>query len=208
MTGRDEQTGLDVERLFRALGAYGVDYVVIGGVAANLHGTSRMTSDCDIVIDQDAHNLQRMVSALGALRARGRSARLNLEESNARSSGSQDQGPIQRHPGELQQAFLNVDTDAGPLDILPYMVIGEDEQLTYRELEPASTLVSAGAAGGDGEPRSTVVIKIASIDHLVRAKTYIDRPHDRDDVAELTTIRKRGRSLGYVDRLPGPDVGL
>ena len=63
---------LEPDRLLDALVQYGVDFVVVGGVAANLHGIRRATTDCDIVVDQDAYNLRRLVDAFAALRALAR----------------------------------------------------------------------------------------------------------------------------------------
>lgn len=47
--------------LFRALEQEGVRYLVVGGVAVNLHGAERMTMDVDLMIAQDAENLPRFM---------------------------------------------------------------------------------------------------------------------------------------------------
>jgi hypothetical protein len=39
------------DAIFPALEASGVRYVIVGGVAVNLHGYQRFTKDVDIVID-------------------------------------------------------------------------------------------------------------------------------------------------------------
>lgn len=39
------------EPIFEALNATGVRYVVVGGVAVNLHGHQRLTKDLDLVIE-------------------------------------------------------------------------------------------------------------------------------------------------------------
>lgn len=206
MTDQSAQPALNVERLFRTLAEHNVNYVVIGGVAANLHGTSRLTRDCDLVIDQDAHNLQRTIAALGSLRARARSAITNDEQT--RTTRPAEANQVQRrHPAELQHSFLNVDTDAGPVDILPHLVIAEHEQLTYRELERSATVIHAQAASESENEVPAVVIKIASIEHLVLAKTYIDRPHDRNDVTELTRIQNYRKLYPTPDPLSRRDLG-
>jgi len=53
-----------VLRLFAALAAEGVEYVLIGGVAVNLHGIVRATEDVDLFLRPDAGNVARLRQAL------------------------------------------------------------------------------------------------------------------------------------------------
>ena len=53
--------------LFRALGSGGVEYVVVGGLALNLHGIERATMDVDLAIALDEGNLRRAVTAFQSL---------------------------------------------------------------------------------------------------------------------------------------------
>lgn len=57
------------EKILATLAAHGVDFVVIGGLAAVAHGSRRMTRDIDIVVMHDAENLARLEAALGELDA-------------------------------------------------------------------------------------------------------------------------------------------
>lgn len=45
----------------------GVDYVVVGGVAVNLHGLIRATEDLDVFVRPDAGNIGRLRDALKAI---------------------------------------------------------------------------------------------------------------------------------------------
>lgn len=54
----------DVLRVVASLNAAGVDYVVVGGVAVNLHGLIRATEDLDVFIRPDAENVERLKRAL------------------------------------------------------------------------------------------------------------------------------------------------
>ena len=49
--------------LFRSLQEERVDYVVVGGLAINLHGVERATMDVDLVLAMDEANLRRFLSA-------------------------------------------------------------------------------------------------------------------------------------------------
>jgi len=53
--------------LFARLEKNRVKYVIIGGVAAILHGVPRMTGDIDIFIEPGPENARRMLNALGDL---------------------------------------------------------------------------------------------------------------------------------------------
>ncbi len=51
-------------RLLLALSETGVDYVLVGGVAVNLHGIVRATEDIDLFVRLDESNIERLKSAL------------------------------------------------------------------------------------------------------------------------------------------------
>ena len=51
-------------RVLGALERTGVRYVVIGGVALNLHGLARTTEDLDIFVAPEADNIERLKAAL------------------------------------------------------------------------------------------------------------------------------------------------
>lgn len=50
--------------LMRAFEREGVDYVLVGGVAVNLHGIARATEDIDFFIRPDPENVDRLKLAL------------------------------------------------------------------------------------------------------------------------------------------------
>ena len=56
--------------LFEALDRAGVEYVVIGGLAATLHGSPLRTNDADISPARTAANADRLAAALAALGAK------------------------------------------------------------------------------------------------------------------------------------------
>ncbi|HEY3241336.1 MAG TPA: hypothetical protein VGL92_17355, partial [Acidimicrobiia bacterium] len=60
----------DPAALFEVLAGHAVDYVVIGGMAATLHGSVHVTFDVDITPKRDPDNLQRLAEALEELEAR------------------------------------------------------------------------------------------------------------------------------------------
>lgn len=50
--------------LLRLLTEHGVEFIIIGGAAAVLHGSSRLTQDLDIVYRRSPENLTRLTKAL------------------------------------------------------------------------------------------------------------------------------------------------
>jgi hypothetical protein len=59
----------DLEALLRALG---VDFILVGGAAAVIHGAPVSTQDLDIVPDQSDENVARLLAVLDQLGARFR----------------------------------------------------------------------------------------------------------------------------------------
>ena len=51
--------------VFRCLKKHDVRYVVIGGIAAVLHGVPRVTFDLDLLIEATVDNAARLLAALG-----------------------------------------------------------------------------------------------------------------------------------------------
>jgi hypothetical protein len=57
----------DALRVIASLNQVGVEYVVVGGVALNIHGLLRATEDLDIFIRPDPGNIERLRLALKAV---------------------------------------------------------------------------------------------------------------------------------------------
>ncbi|MCF8131447.1 MAG: nucleotidyltransferase [Deltaproteobacteria bacterium] len=53
--------------IFRALEEHKVRYLLVGGLAMNLHGVPRMTMDIDFVVALDASNLEKFIDAAASL---------------------------------------------------------------------------------------------------------------------------------------------
>ena len=52
------------EALLSALRREDVSFVIIGGIAATLHGSARLTNDLDIVYERSVTNYERLTRAL------------------------------------------------------------------------------------------------------------------------------------------------
>ena len=149
------------QEIFAALHRHGVDYVTIGGIAANAHGSRRLTLDVDVVPAPEVANYERLVAALDELGV----------PDSAVDSEFRDLEP--RDSFDLARArILKLPTVAGDLDLLN----GAVGAPPYEDLRKRSVEV---------EVRGTPV-RIASLDDLIAMKRASGRPQDLRDIAELT----------------------
>jgi hypothetical protein len=112
-------TALDPERLLRALVEHGVEFCVIGALAAWLQGSPAVTLDLDVMPRRDLDNGDRLAEALNSLGAR---------------SPSGDAVPLEGADflGWQSQRF---ETEAGPIDVVPHAAaIGGYEDVATLEL--------------------------------------------------------------------------
>lgn len=80
-----------IEAPLRLLARYQVDIVIVGGVAATVHGSGLLTNDLDVCYARTPPNLERLASALKSVNARLRGAPENLPfvlDSNPCGTGS------------------------------------------------------------------------------------------------------------------------
>jgi fructose-1-phosphate kinase PfkB-like protein len=59
----------DQLEILRALARHGVEFVVVGGVAAQLHGWQGATADLDIAVSSESSNVERLNTALASVGA-------------------------------------------------------------------------------------------------------------------------------------------
>lgn len=56
----------DFKAALGALSGAGVRFIIIGGAAATVHGSARLTQDLDVVYARDLENIRRLTAALAA----------------------------------------------------------------------------------------------------------------------------------------------
>jgi hypothetical protein len=148
---------------------HGVDFIVIGGIAAVAHGSARITADLDITYATDQPNLKALADALGELGATLR--------------GVQEDVPFAADDRTLRHATMfTLDTSAGPLDLLAQ----PPGAPPYDQLRHEAERIRL----------DSLSVMVASIDHLVAMKLEAGRPRDLGDVDELDAIRRLRHSAG------------
>ena len=162
---------LDVEALIEVLNRHGVRYVVIGGIAALLHGSGLTTLDLDITPAGDGENLTRLAAALAELDAR------------LRVSG----GPPVAFPFEsdflAQLSVLTSRTRFGDLDVC-FRPAGTPRPYDYESLRRNAVVVELP------EP-----VAVASLDDVIGSKQAAARDKDLAALPVLYRLREilRGR---------------
>ena len=54
----------DFAKILQLLSDHGVEFIIIGGAAAIVHGSSRLTQDLDVVYRRSQENIARLSNAL------------------------------------------------------------------------------------------------------------------------------------------------
>ena len=161
----------DPQRILDALAAEGVRFVLVGGMAAVLHGDVGVTLDIDITPAFDEANLDQLADALRGLNAR------------IRAEGIPDGLPFDCSRPFLRNlgpdAVLNLTTSAGDLDL---------------------AFMPAGTQGFDDLRRDAVAIHVAgtrvlvaSLRDVIRSKGAADREKDRQALPRLRQLAERHR---------------
>jgi predicted nucleotidyltransferase len=158
-----EWPSFEPQRILGLLVARGVDFVLIGGYAAVLHGSPRVTQDLDLCYASDPANLKALAKVLAEL--------------NAKPAGSEADLPFVPDERTLSQArLLTLDTDAGRLDLIanPAGAPG------YERLRANAATYEVGG----------FLVRVAEIDDLLLMKAAAGRQKDLADISELESIRR------------------
>lgn len=154
---------IDYDRVLPLLVGGGVEFIAVGGTAANIHGSARITSDLDVLYRRTRENIQRLVDTLIPLHPYLRGAPPGL--------------PF-RWDAETIRRGLNftLTTDAGDLDLLGEMLgAGTYEDVVSQSIEL---------------PFRGVVFRVVDLETLIKAKRAAGRPKDLDAIADLEAIRE------------------
>jgi len=161
ISGESRERPLDIAGLLTALARHEVDYVVIGGVATQVHGHRRTTMDLDVTPNPDPENLARLGAAL---------VELDAEPLEGAPEGAEIQTA---DPERLALAAIvpPLLTRHGQIHVLKE----PKGARTFEKLREAALVVEL-----DG-----LEVAIVSLDDLIRMKRAAGRPADLEDIAAL-----------------------
>lgn len=158
----------DLDALIEALVGAGVEFVVVGGAAAVLHGAPTTTWDLDIVHRRTGGNVDRLLGLLERLHA------------IVRDPAGRELKPAREHleaSGHLQLL-----TDLGPIDLLGELHDGRG----YEDLLGSSELV------GD----DSLEIRVIDLQTLIEVKAGAGRAKDRLLLPILLALREESSRDG------------
>ena len=149
------------EKVIRALDGAGADFIIVGGLAATIHGAARLTQDIDFVYARTESNIARLVDAFApyAPYLRGAPAGLPFEWSTT---------TVQRGLN------FTLTTTIGDIDLLGEIVGGGD----FHALIDDSVTVNLFGCR----------CRCLDLPDLIRTKRAAGRPKDLEAIAELEAL--------------------
>jgi hypothetical protein len=152
---------VDLAQIIPPLVRAKIDFILIGGMAAILHGSARVTFDVDLVYSRTDENIERLAAALAPYSPYLRDAPRDL--------------PFAWDAKTIRNGLnFTLTTNLGDVDLFGEIAGGE----SYHDLLKHSFDVEAFG----------VRFKCVDLPTLVRIKETADRPKDRDAIAELRVL--------------------
>ena len=150
------------EKLIKLLCDNEVDFVIIGGFAAVVHGVSMLTQDMDLAMSFDENNFGNLLTALKSCHPIYR----------------QNKRPLTKDVTSFSRfKNLYLITDFGPIDLLGEVTgIGP-----FSEVE--KHVINIELFGNE--------CKVLDIDALIRSKLEMKRPKDKEAIIQLKAIKER-----------------
>lgn len=157
------------EELFAKLQAANVKYLVIGGLAMNLHSVPRMTADVDLIVSFAEPDITALIAALDEL---GFAPRAPVSAAELADPRQRQQWRAEKNMRAF--TFVNKNNPLEEVDILLNPPFDFDAAYERREQ------VGAGA----------VTVNVASIDDLILTKKNTGRMQDASDIAALEAVKE------------------
>lgn len=164
----------EFRQIYEVLLAGGVEFILIGGGAANLHGSPRYTVDVDVIYRRTRENMRRLAEVLAPLQPYLRGAPPGL--------------PFKLDVATMRSGLnFTLTTALGDLDLLGE-VAGDG---TYDALLPFVEMKNAFG----------LMVPCVNLEKLIALKRAAGRPKDFEPIAELEAIRQE-RLSGRMDFQP------
>lgn len=163
-----DRSGFRTDRSFReildALLEHQVEYIIIGGVALMLHGSTRMTADIDILYSRSRENIHRLVEAIKPFGPKLRLAR--------------DAKPVDFHFDE-QTIWNGANFTLWTPDFDIDLLASTEDLPSYDAVLPESELI---------ETNRGRTFRILSLDALLRIKRRLNRVKDQLALPEIEAL--------------------
>lgn len=155
--------------LFRELQKHDVQYVVVGGIAINLHGVERATMDVDLVLAMNEANLQRFLRVATELELK---PSLPVKIESLCDAAQLDKWVKEKH---MIAFCLRPSSKTAPsVDIIVRPTVSFESMYQNR--------VEKDIGG--------VRFKLVSVDDLIALKTGTGRTKDASDIVALNKVKQ------------------
>ena len=149
--------------LLKRLTEANVDFVIVGGFAGIVYGCTYVTQDIDICCDFSTNNLLALQKTIS-----------DLHPVHCMTPERQQLNLKEENCMRFKNLYL--DTDWGQLDCLSFINgIGD-----FQTVKQASTMIEAEG----------IRLQVLSLDALIKSKKAMNRPHDKEALLQLETIKK------------------
>ena len=155
-------------RLLEVLADSGIDFVIVGGFAAVLHGSSQVTQDIDLCLSFSSDQIEKLRNCLAPFHPKHRVTPQRLS--------------FLEHPENLSSLKnLYLETDLGVLDLLSLIGgVGDYEKVS----QSAQEVMLYGRK-----------FKLIGLEALIEAKKFMARPKDIATIHELECVRQNKKKL-------------
>lgn len=159
----------DLNDAFQALADEEVRYLVVGGLAVNVHGLRRLTQGLDILIQLVAQNVERVFKALQRV-----GFRPNVPVTADQRGNPRIREAWIRDKGMQVLNFFSAAHPATPVDVFVSEPFAFDEEFGRSVVKPLNG----------------IEVRVVSLETLVKMKESVGRAQDRIDVENLKLRRK------------------
>jgi hypothetical protein len=151
----------ELENIVGVFADAGVETILIGGLAGQAHGASRLTQDVDFIYSRTAANIERLATALAPHHPYLRGAPPGL--------------PFRFDRATIERGLnFTLTTSLGDVDLLGEMVGGG----SYEQVIPHTVTLSVFGRA----------LRVLDLPALIRAKRAAGRPKDLEAIAELEAL--------------------
>ncbi len=157
------------EDVFSKLHQKKVRYVIVGGLAVNLHGVPKMTADLDIMADLSKENLPRFIEAVTEL---GYLPRIPVKAIELAS--------VRKRKEWKKEKKMHVFTFWHPSKPYQQIDIFIENPINFEAAYKSREIVKAGR----------LKIPLISLDHLIILKKISARKQDLSDINALEKVKK------------------
>jgi len=156
------------KQIFSKLNKAKIDYIIVGGVAVNLHGYSRFTGDVDILLALDSENLQKMDNLMRKI---GYTERLPVKVTSL-----DDEKQVEKwikEKGMTAYTFVSEKMPQLDIDILV------ENSINFQKFFINQVKVEAWG----------IELPVISINELIKMKKDANRPQDLQDIKMLVELK-------------------